>query len=161
MFGARHPLRTGPYFSTVFVNGIRSEKNGSKFTYFMNRFTGVDDMFVIMACWDDLPATHRHLPLHERIGLMLKHGGVSITVTSVTDILAFIVGASTVRIVFASAFFYFKMRFLDPPIFRVILYLRSGLCFYDVCICGYVFCGVPDVGSRAAGGGEKWGSTLH
>lgn len=53
-------------------------------------------MFVIMACWDDLPATYRRLPIHERIGLMLKHGGVSITVTSVTDILAFIVGASTV-----------------------------------------------------------------
>lgn len=57
---------------------------------------GVDDMFVIMACWDDLPVIHRNLPLHERIGLMLKHAGVSITITSVTDILAFIVGASTV-----------------------------------------------------------------
>lgn len=57
---------------------------------------GVDDMFVIMACWDDLPVTHRSSPLHERIGLMLKHAGVSITVTSVTDILAFIVGSSTV-----------------------------------------------------------------
>lgn len=53
-------------------------------------------MFVIMACWDDLPVIHRRLPLHERVGLMLKHGGVSITVTSVTDILAFIVGSSTV-----------------------------------------------------------------
>lgn len=57
---------------------------------------GVDDMFVLMACWDDLSVAQKRLPLHERIGLMLKHGGVSITVTSVTDILAFIVGASTV-----------------------------------------------------------------
>lgn len=55
-------------------------------------------MFVIMACWDDLSITQKQLPLHERIGLMLKHAGVSITVTSVTDVLAFIVGSSTVSI---------------------------------------------------------------
>jgi Niemann-Pick C1 protein len=53
-------------------------------------------MFVIMACWDDLSKEQKKLPVPERIGLMLKHGGVSITVTSVTDILAFIVGSSTV-----------------------------------------------------------------
>jgi Niemann-Pick C1 protein len=53
-------------------------------------------MFVIMACWDDLSKEQKKLPVPERIGLMLKHGGVSITVTSVTDILAFIVGSSTI-----------------------------------------------------------------
>lgn len=55
-------------------------------------------MFVMMACWDDLSTTQKRLPLHERIGLMLKHAGVSITVTSVTDVLAFIVGSSTVSV---------------------------------------------------------------
>lgn len=58
---------------------------------------GVDDMFVIMACWDDLTDDQKKLPAPERTGLMLKHGGVSITVTSVTDILAFIIGSSTVN----------------------------------------------------------------
>lgn len=52
----------------------------------------------MMACWDDLSSEQKRLPLHERIGLMLKHAGVSITVTSVTDILAFIVGSSTVSV---------------------------------------------------------------
>lgn len=57
---------------------------------------GIDDMFVIMACWEELTKEQKKLPVSERIGLMLKHAGVSITVTSVTDILAFIIGASTV-----------------------------------------------------------------
>ncbi|XP_044257240.1 protein patched homolog 1-like isoform X1 [Tribolium madens] len=57
---------------------------------------GIDDMFVIMACWEELTKEQKKLPVPERIGLMLKHAGVSITVTSVTDILAFIIGASTI-----------------------------------------------------------------
>ncbi|RZC34597.1 patched domain-containing protein 3-like [Asbolus verrucosus] len=57
---------------------------------------GIDDMFVIMACWEELSKEQKKLPVPERIGLMLKHAGVSITVTSVTDILAFIIGSSTI-----------------------------------------------------------------
>lgn len=57
---------------------------------------GVDDMLVIMSCWDELPPEHQRLPLPERIGKMLKHAGVSITITSFTDVIAFIIGASTV-----------------------------------------------------------------
>lgn len=57
---------------------------------------GVDDMFVIVACWDQLTAEERKQPLHERVGIMLKHAGVSITVTTATDVLAFVVGSTTV-----------------------------------------------------------------
>ncbi|XP_058455375.1 NPC intracellular cholesterol transporter 1-like [Malaya genurostris] len=57
---------------------------------------GVDDMFVMMACYRKIRETHSHLPLPERMGLMLKHAGASITVTSLTDIVAFAVGSITV-----------------------------------------------------------------
>lgn len=61
-------------------------------------FVGVDDMFVILACWEELTSEQLKLPLHEKIGLMMKHAGVSITITSFTDVIAFLIGASTVSI---------------------------------------------------------------
>ena len=59
---------------------------------------GIDDMFVIMACWYNLAkdASKAGLPLAERVGLTMEHAGVSVTVTSITDILAFGIGACTV-----------------------------------------------------------------
>ncbi|XP_062553950.1 patched domain-containing protein 3-like [Armigeres subalbatus] len=57
---------------------------------------GVDDMFVMMACYRKIRETHANLPLAERMGLMMKHAGASITVTSLTDIVAFGVGSITV-----------------------------------------------------------------
>lgn len=57
---------------------------------------GVDDIFVMMACYRKIHDTHSNLPLAERMGLTLKHAGASITVTSLTDIVAFAVGSITV-----------------------------------------------------------------
>ncbi|XP_066250245.1 patched domain-containing protein 3-like [Euwallacea similis] len=57
---------------------------------------GVDDMLVIMSCWDELAQEHRSLPLPERVGIMLQHAGVSITITSFTDVIAFIIGCFTI-----------------------------------------------------------------
>ncbi|GAB0092699.1 NPC intracellular cholesterol transporter 1 homolog 1b-like [Sergentomyia squamirostris] len=59
---------------------------------------GVDDMFVMMACWRKVQNAQesKGLPLPVRLGLMLRHAGASITVTSLTDIVAFLVGSSTV-----------------------------------------------------------------
>lgn len=56
-------------------------------------------MFVILACWEELTSEQKSLPLHEQIGLMLKHAGVSITITSLTDVIAFLIGASTVSLI--------------------------------------------------------------
>ncbi|XP_041971275.1 NPC intracellular cholesterol transporter 1-like [Aricia agestis] len=58
---------------------------------------GLDDMFVMNACWKIVvsstdPATS--LPL--KIGHMLEHAGVSIVITSFTDIVALLVGAITI-----------------------------------------------------------------
>ena len=57
---------------------------------------GVDDMFVITQCYDQLTLAEKALPMHQRIGLTLKHAGMSIFVTSITDICAFGIGSTTV-----------------------------------------------------------------
>ena len=59
-------------------------------------FLGIDDMFVIMQSLHNLAN-----PLNENvvqtISETLSRSGVAITVTSLTDVLAFGVGASTVK----------------------------------------------------------------
>ena len=57
---------------------------------------GVDDMFVIVEAYKRLTPKQRELPVEERVALTLRHAGVSITVTSITDIVAFGIGGSTV-----------------------------------------------------------------
>ncbi len=57
---------------------------------------GIDDMFVIMQCWNNLPESKKGSSIPEKVGLALKHAGVSITVTSVTDFAAFVIGGTTV-----------------------------------------------------------------
>ena len=68
------------------------------FNYFHFSGIGIDDMFVIMQCLYNLQSTQNNevLDLHEQIGETLKHAGVAITVTSITDIFAFGIGAVTV-----------------------------------------------------------------
>ena len=53
---------------------------------------GVDDMFVIVNAYD---LTSEKLPVPERIALALAEAGSSVTVTSLTDILAFFIGSFT------------------------------------------------------------------
>lgn len=57
---------------------------------------GVDDMFVIVQCWQNLDHQERQLNLRKRMGQALRHAGVAITVTSMTDCGAFLIGATTV-----------------------------------------------------------------
>jgi predicted RND superfamily exporter protein len=59
---------------------------------------GIDDMFVIMECWHNQPAEMASLPLADRVGHTMRHAGISITVTSITDVMAFGLGAFTVRV---------------------------------------------------------------
>ena len=55
-------------------------------------------MFVIAQSWKNLENNPeaRGLSIEEKIGLSLQHAGVAITVTSVTDIIAFSIGAVSV-----------------------------------------------------------------
>ena len=62
---------------------------------------GIDDMFVIVQCWNNLTKEEMKRSLPVRIASTMKHAGVSITITSVTDFAAFAIGATTVIIPFA------------------------------------------------------------
>lgn len=57
---------------------------------------GIDDMFVIMQSWNNFAAKRRDLSLEDKMGITLGRAGVAITVTSITDVIAFAVGATTV-----------------------------------------------------------------
>ena len=57
---------------------------------------GIDDMFVIVQCWDTLPEAKRLGSLESRFGSMMRQAGAAITVTSATDIIAFGVGGFTI-----------------------------------------------------------------
>ena len=48
---------------------------------------------------DNLTLEEKRLPAHERVGLALKLAGVSITVTSITNMFAFLIGATSVFII--------------------------------------------------------------
>jgi len=68
---------------------------------------GIDDMFVIVQSWDNLKKEDvqgRSLP--EKFGLAMGKSGVAITITSVTDVVAFAVGGSTVLPALRSFCFY-------------------------------------------------------
>merc|ERR1719270_2752507 len=56
---------------------------------------GIDDMFVIVTSYYNILKTGESLSIGEKIGQTMKHAGVSVTVTSFTDVFAFGVGAIT------------------------------------------------------------------
>ena len=61
--------------------------------------SGIDDMFVIMQAFDNLnPSEKKSGDDAFNIGLAMRHAGVAITVTSITDVVVFGVGASTVSL---------------------------------------------------------------
>ena len=59
-------------------------------------------MFVIMQSWNNLGAGKhsKTLALEDKFGLAMQHAGVAITITSLTDFLAFAIGATTVMLFF-------------------------------------------------------------
>jgi len=58
---------------------------------------GIDDMFVIMQCYDNLtPAERLSSDIPSTVALTMRRAGVAITVTSLTDFMVFAIGSSTV-----------------------------------------------------------------
>jgi hypothetical protein len=57
---------------------------------------GVDDLFVIVTCWKNLNFGSNQVSLPEKMGQTLRRAGTSITVTTLTDVAAFLVGTLTV-----------------------------------------------------------------
>ncbi len=58
----------------------------------------------LMQALDNLGPENKKLDIPERLGHTMKHAGVSITVTSITDMAAFLIGSSTV-----TTFYYLKL----------------------------------------------------
>ena len=86
--------------STIFGSLLRKPFVTLSFRDKVNKFVfaGIDDMFVIMQCFDNLkPSEKRPGDNAYNIGMTMKHAGVAISVTSITDVVVFGVGASTVR----------------------------------------------------------------
>ncbi len=57
---------------------------------------GIDDMFVLVQCLENIRAERPDLSVEEKIGLTMRTAGLSITVTSLTDFIAFGLGGITV-----------------------------------------------------------------
>ena len=55
---------------------------------------GIDDMFVIAQCYENI--RDKTLSFSEKFGLTMQQAGVAITITSLTDIVAFAVGGTTI-----------------------------------------------------------------
>ena len=57
---------------------------------------GVDNMFIIVQALDNLKSGPTKPPVDRRIALAMKHAGVSITVTSITNMSVFLIGSTSV-----------------------------------------------------------------
>nr|CAD7571048.1 unnamed protein product [Timema californicum] len=63
---------------------------------------GIDNTFVIVQCVDNIKQNDKGLNIPDRIALALEKAGVSITITSLTDILAFAVGTSSILVILST-----------------------------------------------------------
>lgn len=104
---------------------------------------GIDDMFVIMACWQKVQKEHNFSrdpkTIPHRMGLMLQMAGSSITITSFTDVVAFVIGSITVcclhiyvlfsRIIHFLTFIYFIFLQILPSLESFCLYAGMGVVF--------------------------------
>lgn len=81
---------------------------------------GVDDMFLLMSAWGE-SISMPGLTTPQRLGVTFANAGIGITITSVTDFLAFLIGYSSDFIVvrhfciftgklFSACDFNFKVR---------------------------------------------------
>ncbi|XP_011262753.1 patched domain-containing protein 3 isoform X1 [Camponotus floridanus] len=86
---------------------------------------GVDDIFVFHAYWKQLHTDELMLSksLTERIGLTLGRSGSAITITSFTDIVAFLIGATTVLPSLRSFCIYAAMGILITYLFQITFFI--------------------------------------
>ena len=64
---------------------------------------GVDDAFVIITTWNRINKQGKQYSIEERVAITMQHAGVSVTVTSFSDLVAFACGISTVSFIERSA----------------------------------------------------------
>lgn len=81
---------------------------------------GIDDAFIITSEFDRTPST---LPVRERIAHALSHAGVSITITSITDVVAFGIGSSTILPALSSFCIYAAIGVMFDFLFQVTFFV--------------------------------------
>ncbi|ODN02586.1 Patched domain-containing protein 3, partial [Orchesella cincta] len=84
---------------------------------------GIDDMFVIMQCWNNLRPEDMKKSIPEKLGLTLQHAGVSITITSLTDFFAFAIGGTTVLPALQSFCVYAALGIVATYIFQATFFV--------------------------------------
>ena len=88
-------LGLGASFGLMFLLGLEYNQT-HHILPFIAIGIGIDDMFVIMECWHNQESEAGDCTIEERLGRTLRQAGVSVTVTSLTDVLAFGIGACTI-----------------------------------------------------------------
>ena len=86
-------------------------------------------MFIIIQALETLDDQQKRDPIYIQMGHVLKRAGVSITVTSLTDVAAFAIGATTVCDEY-SVFYIVTLSFLlqvRHGLFKVILWQAFSL----------------------------------
>eukprot|EP00090_Calanus_glacialis_P001448 TRINITY_DN11036_c0_g1_i1.p1 TRINITY_DN11036_c0_g1~~TRINITY_DN11036_c0_g1_i1.p1 ORF type:complete len:930 (-),score=108.05 TRINITY_DN11036_c0_g1_i1:221-3010(-) len=92
---------TGIVLGSVFCMGLCSAF-GLMFTQLHNVLPflmlgiGIDDMFVLVQCYENLSVEEKKEDIAKRFGKTLSYAGMAVSVTSVTNIVAFALGATTV-----------------------------------------------------------------
>ena len=106
---------------------------------------GIDDMFVIMQSWETLSPEEKKLDLVTRFGLTMKHAGAAITVTSITDVIAFGIGGMTVLPALQSFCIYASVGIIATFLFQSTFFLawfvmdqRRLEAGRNACCCCYV-----------------------
>ena len=103
-------------------------------------------MFVIVQCWTNMKRdpTNIGLSIADKMGIALKHAGVSITVTSLTDVFAFGVGAVTVSYQLILFFLAINMQITENAWTRILLCLYSNWAWINLSVTSILVCGVDD-----------------
>ena len=84
---------------------------------------GIDDMFIIVQCFETLTKEQKLLGLEQRFGLAMQQAGTAITVTSVTDVIAFGVGGFTILPALRSFCIYASVGIVATFIFQSTFFL--------------------------------------
>lgn len=104
---------------------------------------GVDDAFVLVGEYSRATLATPGASVEERVVAAVRHGGVSILITSVTDALAFLVGSSTLLPALQSFCIYAGMGILFCFLFQLSVFVpmllldarRAEAKRYDLCCC--------------------------
>ena len=95
---------------------------------------GIDDMFVTMQCFNNLSPTDCQRSLKERFGLTMSRAGCAITVTSLTDFLAFAIGGTTVLPALQSFCLFCAVGLIVVYILQVITHQREKHYIFTLCL---------------------------